>query len=436
MNSSLRLIFAVVAPFLLLMATGVSCNRAPESAANTSAQASPKSVAVTNVQPSSIDRKIEIPASIEGDHRTEIFPRIEGRVQNVYVKIGDQVEKDRLLVLLIAKGVVDQVRHREERLKETEAEIQRKVAGIKLAKAEVKSKEAALKIQKITKDRMEALVKRGSLNQQRLDEAIFEVRSAEADLQHAHAEVEAAEADFAVAEAKKGVALADLEAAKTQASYREIRAPFDGLITARNVDPGDLVKPHTPDSGKGLLDIVRYDQVRAVVYVPLKAAAYVDKGDIVVLSHQSNTGNDQIHSVSGQPLAISRVAHAFNKGSRMMRAEIDIDNAQLAKESGEPLIPGDYGKVWVTLEALKGKPMVPKKAIVQSEDSEGYLVLLDEQNIPQKLPIHRVLLETDGKAIIEAPGIEIGQTIIASGAEELSLGDPIDPEQIEEIVDE
>ena len=184
-----------------------------------------------------------------------------------------------------------------------------------------------------------------------------------------------------------------------------------------------------------MLDLVRYDQVRAVIYVPLDQAAYVSSGDLVILRHHSHTGQDRIDSIAGEPLAISRAAHAFNKGSRMMRAEIDINNNDLEKETGELLIPGDYGKVWLTLEPLEGKPMVPRRAIVSSADGEMYLVILNTQHTPQKFPINRILLEDQGRAVIEAPGIAIGQRIIVNPTEDILIGQPINPDQLEEISD-
>ena len=435
MNNPVRLLLLLIAPFALLLASGISCNRAAEEISEPVSKISQARIEVTRVEPSSLNRKTALSASIEGEHQTELFPRIEGIVADVYVKIGDRVKKNTLLVLLRAQNVADLVRHREELVKESQAEMKRREAGIKLAEAEIKSREARLKIQNIKKNRMESLVKRGSLSQQRLDEAVFEVSSAEADLLHAQAEVEEAEAEFEVAKAKIEVALADLEAAQTNADYREIRAPFDGLITARHVDPGDFVQPNDPKSTQGLLDIVRYDQVRAVVYIPLEDAAYVDSGDPVLLRHQSHTGNGLIESIAGNPLTISRSARAFNSGSRMMRAEIDIDNEQLEKESGKFLVPGDYGKVWVTLESLEGRPMVPRQAIFSSEDGSKYLVSLDDNQTPNKVPIENITFESEGRVVIEVPGLKIGQRIVSSSDEDLIFGEPLDPSQLKELAD-
>lgn len=272
-----------------------------------------------------------------------------------------------------------------------------------------------------------------SLSKQRLDEAIFEVRSAEADLEHAHAQVEASQADFEVAEAKKEVALADLEAAITRANHREIHAPFEGLVAARHVDPGDYVEPSDPNLKQGLLDLVRNDQVRAVVYVPLEDAAYVEAGDPVILRHKSYTGTPQIDSLGGKPLTISRKARAFNQGTRMMRTEIDIDNRVLENETGERLVPGDYGKVRITLEDLKGKPMIPRRAILTDENDEKYLVVLDKDLIPQKLPVDGILLDSKNQLVIESSSLKVGQRILSSPDKTIILGEPIDPEQLKAI---
>ena len=433
MNHHLRLLLSVCGPFTLLLISGVSCSRSNNEIATTDDTIAQPLIETIAVQSSPLDRETELSASIEGEHRTEIYPRIEGIVSDVYVKLGDQVKKGQLLIRIKAPGVADLVKHREELVKEAEAEIKRRSAGIRLSEAEVRSKEASIKIEKIKKDRMEALVKRGSLSKQRLDEAIFEVRSAEADLEHAHAQVEAAQADFEVAEAKKEVALADLEAAITQANHRDIHAPFEGLVAARHVDPGDYVEPSDPNLKQGLLDLVRNDQVRAVVYVPLEDAAYVEAGDPVILRHKSYTGTPQIDSLGGKPLTISRKARAFNRGTRMMRTEIDIDNTVLENETGERLVPGDYGKVRITLEDLKGKPMIPRRAILTDENNEKYLVVLDKDLIPQKVPVDRILLDSKNQLVIESSSLKVGQRILSAPDKTITLGEPIDPEQLKAI---
>ena len=430
MNPQLRLLLSVCGPFILLLVSGASCNRSePELSAPKADIAQPR-LETIKVQSSPLDRETELSASIEGEHRTEIFPRISGTIADVYVKLGDHVKKGQLLILIKAQGVADLVRHREELVKEAEAELKRRAAGIRLSEAQVRSKEALIKIETIKKDRMEALVKRGSLSKQRLDEAIFELSSAEADLEHAHAQVESSRADYEVAEAKKEVALADLESAITKANAREIRAPFEGLVAARYVDPGDYVEPGAPNIKQGLLDIVRYDQVRAVVYVPLEDAAFVEAGDPVILRHKSYVGNPQIKSIGGKPLAISRKARAFNKGTRMMRTEIDIDNSLLENETGERLVPGDYGKVRITLEDLKGKPMVPRKAILTDENDKKYLVALDESNVPQKIFVDEILLDSKNQLVIKSADLKIGQRILSAPDKTVTLGEPIDPEQL------
>ena len=433
MNQQFRLLLSVCGPFMLLLVSGVSCNRSETEMFTPNEDIAQPLLETIKVQSSPLDRETELSASIEGEHRTEIFPRISGTIADVYVKLGDHVKKGQLLILIKAQGVADLVRHREELVKEAEAELKRRAAGIRLSKAQVRSKEAAIKIETIKKERMEALVKRGSLSKQRLDEAVFEVSSAEADLEHAHAQVESARADYEVAEAQKEVALADLEAAITEANHREIRAPFEGLVAARHVDPGDYVEPGDPNLKQGLLDLVRYDQVRAVVYVPLEDAAFVEAGDPVILRHKSYIGNPQIKSIGGKPLAISRKARAFNKGTRMMRTEIDIDNTLLENETGERLVPGDYGKVKITLEDLKGKPMVPRKAILTDENDEKYLVAIDDGNIPQKILVDEILLDSKNQLVIKSAALKIGQRILSAPDKTVTLGEPIDPEQLKTI---
>ena len=118
MNHHLRLLLSVCGPFTLLLISGVSCSRSNNEIATTDDAIAQPLIETIAVQSSPLDRETELSASIEGEHRTEIYPRIEGIVSDVYVKLGDQVKKGQLLIRIKAQGVADLVKHREELVKE------------------------------------------------------------------------------------------------------------------------------------------------------------------------------------------------------------------------------------------------------------------------------------------------------------------------------
>ena len=94
---------------------------------------------------------------------------------------------------------------------------------------------------------------------------------------------------------------------------------------------------------------------------------------------------------------------------------------------------GKNGKVKITLEDLKGKPMVPRQAILTDENDEKYLVAIDDGNIPQKILIDEILLDSKNQLVIKSATLKIGQRILSAPDKTVTLGEPIDPEQLKTI---
>ena len=390
-------------------------------------------VKVTDVVPSNLNRDTELAASVEGYETAELIPRIDGYVGQVNVDIGDRVKKGQLLAVLNVPELTDAVQQQEAEVEAREAEIASRKAKVRLAEAQLDARQAAVQLRKLEQKRFESLVKKGSLSQQRLDEASFAVRAAQADFKQSQAEVESAKASCATATAQRKVALSNLQIAKTMASYRKIVAPFDGLITARKVDPGAYVQPASGGEGTVLLEIARVDKLIILIHLPMELARYLNKGDTVTLHDYSILGNDAITTLNDEPLVISRIANAFDKGSRMMQAEIDIDNRMLQKQTGEFLKPGDYGKVILTLESLEGQPMVPRSALGTDSNGKQYVIFLDRDKKLKKALIDRVLVQDDDYAVIDSKSIQVGDRIVASDLEKAPLGESLEQDRIEEV---
>ena len=140
---------------------------------------------------------------------------------------------------------------------------------------------------------MTELAAKGSVTQKLVDETLSQlqaanaagqeadanVKSAEAMLRAAKANVQKSQADLAAAGARQRVAEANLSRAKTMLAYADIKAPFNGVVTQRNVDTGHYVHPVTGASTEPLLMIAQMEKVRVFVDVPEMEAPLVDSGD-------------------------------------------------------------------------------------------------------------------------------------------------------------
>jgi RND family efflux transporter MFP subunit len=154
------------------------------------------------------------------------------------------------------------------------------------------------------------------------------------------------------------VAKADYDKAKALAQYQQIRAPFDGVITERKVDPGAFVRPA---SGEDVIPLVTVDQInklRAVIHVTMDQTVHLDIGDRIELV---------VDDVPGKkfPGAVSRTAGVFDERTRMMRVEVDLDNFPSDATGHRPLWAGTYGEVTI-VTADESLVVVPKAAIGQN----------------------------------------------------------------------
>ncbi len=402
--------------------------------ASDSVAETPPKVQISDVTPSSLNRDTELAASIEGYETAKLMAKIDGYVSKVNVDIGDRVTKGQLLAVLDVPELEDAVIQQEARVEASDADIVSHKAEIRLAEAERDASQAVLKLRQLEHDRFEQLVDKGSLNQQRLDEAVFAVRAAEANLKQARAKIESAKANLITAIAARKVALSNLQIAKTMANYRKIKAPFDGLITARMVDPGAYVRPSSSGKGTELFDIARVDKLKVIIHLPLELARYLNKGDTVTLHDYSILDDDSLSVLDGKPLTISRTANAFDKGSRMMRAEIDIDNQRLQNHNGDVFKPGDYGKLTLRLESLEGRPMVPRSALGNDSDGREYVVVLGPDNTLTKTFIDGVIVKNDDFAVIDSDSVRVGDRVVARDLEKAPLGESLERDRIEEEI--
>ena len=304
-------------------------------------------------------KTVQLPVTLEGDLRTELRARIDGYVATVHADIGERVKKDQVLISLDAPELEATVLRRERMLRQAEANFSVSQGMIEIAKAKLSQaqsarheQEALLNLKVSIRDRYNVLVDGGAVQREMLDEAVFGVSAVTAALAKADADIAAAQADVgsAVNEAeyaKSGieVAKAELAHASAQDQFRQIKAPFEGILTERFVDPGQLVSPGNVN-GKPLLVIEHVDVMRGVLTVPADDASSVRLGDAVKLLGFPMA--DKMTAPGGGPLKVSRISQTLDMKTRTMRVEIDLQNVFDEKTGRYQFLSGQYGSASVT----------------------------------------------------------------------------------------
>jgi membrane fusion protein, multidrug efflux system len=284
----------VGAVLLVLITAGVVTflNRKSESdalAKETDAIAIP-TVAVVQPQSEPGNDELILPGNLQAYIESPIFARTNGYLLRWYKDIGSKVERGELLATIDTP------------------EVDQELSQARAGREQIK---AALALAKISADRWANLRKTDSVSQQEADQQSSGYQQAQANMAAAEANVRRLE---------------ELE------SFKNVYAPFSGVLTRRNVDPGALINSGAQANGRELFDIARVDPLRVYVSVPQAYAPNIKVGMRANVTLQEFPGQKFVGTVV-------RTADAIDMATRTLNTEVDLPN-----KDGK-LLPGSLGQV-------------------------------------------------------------------------------------------
>jgi multidrug efflux pump subunit AcrA (membrane-fusion protein) len=336
---------------------------------------------------STIHRTISQPGSIQAFETTPLFSKIPGYVQTLHADIGVRVAKGDVLAKLYVPEMEVDLAQKNALVVQAEAELKQAREAVSVAEADFRSADAKVQATEAMRQRAEAQVQRdqsryerlaqanrnGAIGKEDVDENRLtaetsraglaevkaQVRSAQADRDASRAKWDKSKVDVVVAAAHLEVAKRNRDQAKTMLEYSQIAAPFDGIVTQRNVDTGHFVQPATGPNGQALFVVVRTDLMRVRVEVPEVDADWVHDGiaariRVPVLKTYEYVGK------------VTRTSWSLDRMARTLLAEIDVPNPD------GKLRPGMYA--YATITAERGNVLtLPATAVVTEGDvNQGY----------------------------------------------------------------
>ena len=337
------------------------------------------SVRVATVRASDGNMVVTLPATTSAFAAANINARATGYIETRYADIGDHVKAGQLLAKIIAVELDDQIAQAEATLAQNRATVEQVQANLDLAR--------------VTWARDKPLVDKGWTTPQQ----------GSIDVQNQ----KALEANIAVAKASVAAQQAQLRVLKQQKAYQSVVAPFDGVITQRNVDAGTLVQADAV-SGTFLFTIMRSDVIRTQVYVPQDQAFGLNPGvEAIVRVPEIPDRNF--------PGKITRIADALQPGTRTLLAEIDVAN------NDGILAPGIYCTVELRIPRKTPSLLVPAEAIIFNR--EGLQVAVVENGLVR---IRNVVVARDlGTAVEVRDGAKQGDQVILNPAVDLAEGSKV-----------
>jgi RND family efflux transporter MFP subunit len=330
----------------------------------TNAQAVP-TVALAQPLPSSSNQTLTLPGNIQPLNKAAILARVNGYVKSWDHDIGSSVKAGQVLATIDAPDLDQQLSQ---------------------AKATLASVRANLQIASLTADRNNILLKKQIVAQQLADQTTADAKAKEAV-------VDANEANVRQLEAMQ--------------SFKTLAAPFDGVVTARNVELGQLI--NSGGSGQPLFEVSDLHRVRIFVQVPQAFSAGLAPGLKATLEMPQYPGVQF-------DATLTHISRAINPTSHSMQVELQADNTE------GKFFAGSYCSVHFEIPTDANLVRIPSTALVTS--NQGTQVATLDSN--SKVVLKKVQLGRDlGDSVEVIAGLSPSDRIINNPPETLTAGDTV-----------
>jgi membrane fusion protein (multidrug efflux system) len=378
----------------------------PQPAKATTDKAQPPTVIVTNVVSKEVNKELRLPGELRAYQNVAIYPKLQGFVESVSVDRGSVVKRGQLLVHMSAPELASRTSEAEARVRgarEQRLEMQSRVQSAREQRAEAAAK---LAVDEGTYRRLKAAsATPGVVAENDVDIARGVV---EADRAHIRLLEQNEKAAQAVVQSQMENEKATREAANSVRdieSYLRITAPFDGVVTERNIDRGSLVGPSTGPASVPMLRLQQISRLRLIVPVPESDVAGVTSGSRVNFTVPAFPGEN----FSG---VVVRISHVLDEKTRTMPVELDVinDSARLS--------PGMFPEVLWPTSRPKPSLFVPASAVATT--TERIFVVRIRNGVTEWVNVKRGISMGDLVEIFG--GLQENDLVAVRGTDELRAG--------------
>jgi RND family efflux transporter MFP subunit len=336
-------------------------------------------VATIGASPGTIS--VTLPGTTAAFAAANIYARATGYIAKRNVDIGDRITAGDPLAQLAVPELDDQISQNE--------------ATLNQLKSALDQAEASRKLAEMTWGRDEPLVKKGWVTPQQGDVDLQTLKAREAAVSVAQHNVTAQESL--------------VKQLHQNRDYASVVAPFDGVITQRNVDLGSLVQGNAT-SGTFMFEMMQEDVIRVWVYVPQDAAFGVAPGIDVIVRVPELPDREF-------PGIVTRIADALQSGTRTLLTEIDLPNPDGA------LTPGIYCTVELHIPRKTPSLSVPADAVIFNRNGMQVAVVSNGKAEMRKVRVKRDL----GAQVEVDSGIQSGDQVILNPPVKLVDGSKVQP---------
>lgn len=336
----------------------------------------PMTVELAPVKRASMSESLSVVGNLIGAATVEAVPKVAGRIEAVYVRLGDRVSRGQRLAKVEDREIIEQVRQAQ--------------ASFDVSAATVRQREADLKLAQTNLDRSRSLFDRQLIPRQTFDDT-------DARYQAALASLDLARAQYSQAQAR-------LDELKLNLANTNISSPVAGFVGKRVLDPGAWVTPNST-----FISVVDIGVVRMVANIVEKDLRRINPGMKADVSVDAFPGE----KFEGR---IAHVAPVLDPATRTAQIEIEVQNSTFR------LKPGMYAKVDFIVEHRDNTLTVPANAVVDLNGKKG-VFLPDETDVARFKAVEIGMSQPDMVEIVN--GLAEGTRVVTTGAAALREGDRI-----------
>ena len=346
-------------------------------------------VDVMDVKPAPTSQTLTLPGETSAWYRTTIYSRVSGYLDKWLVDIGDRVKKGQVLATIDTPDL--------------DSQLDAAKAELNAAEAETKVKESEAEFARTSYDRWRDL-----------PAGVVSVQEREAK----KAAFDSSIAQLNAARARVNVDQAKVNGLTSLAAFKSVSAPFDGVITERRIDPGDLVTAGSTASTTPLFVIEQSDRIRVFTSVPQDVAEKLKVGSPVRVL----TGGGSGRAYEGQ---IVRMTGSLDPKARTMRIEADLPNPDYA------LAPGMYVRTQIQFTRQASMQLPASALIFRSNEPQVAVVGKDD-----KIEFRNVVIASDdGNSVEISSGVSEGERVALNISSRITNGQKVAVEKTSEAAD-
>jgi RND family efflux transporter MFP subunit len=392
-------------------------------------QASPTTpvVHVVVAKPAGFKEVGVLPGNIEAIQYANIYARVDGYLKSRKVDIGNHVKPGELLAEIdtptvdaeLAQSIAD-LNQSKAQLVSAQSNLKESIAKRQAAQAKVTEVKAERDFADITAKRWRNMADFGSVSLESRDEKVTNLAAQDANLDDAKAQLAAQDSNVNTARSQVVVATANVNAKESaveryqaEQAFKFVRAPFEGIITQRNVDPGALITAGSSSRALELFQLARIETLRIYVNAPQTVAHYIQSGQDAKITVPEFPDREFV----GQ---VTNVAGALDPSTRTRQTEVHIDNRD------HTLLPGMYATVQIIVHRTEPWIKIPSASLVPLADGM-YVVVADNNRAHyQKIKIGRDF----GDNVEISAGLKEDQQVVVSPPVDLREGEEVKPEAV------